>query len=117
MRQPRSTRGRGSGSVANRNDAVVEILKLAYEFERSVARAAPFSRLSEAVASALRGSGRVEEPVRLAVVDLNRRAGVTLPIDSRDSIFDRLLERIAGPSLWEERGCAGCEDAGWCPFF
>jgi hypothetical protein len=82
-----------------------------------LAHSSPFSRLSDSVAAALRGSGRVEEPMQLGVVDLNRRAAVTLPLESRESILDRLLERIVGPSLWEERGCADCEDAGWCPFF
>jgi hypothetical protein len=77
---------------------------------------APFAPLAEAVRAALE-SGRSEAPIRLALVDLNERAEATLPLESEDSLFDRILSRLVGSSLWEERGCADCEDAAWCPFF
>lgn len=82
-----------------------------------LSQAAPFRRLSEAVKEGLRGSGPVEEPVRLAVVDLNKRAAVTLPLEMEDSLLDRILQRVLGPGLWEDQGCAECDDAEWCPFY
>src|SRR6266568_9279583 len=75
-----------------------------------------FGRLGRAVGSALRGSGRVEEPIRLAVVDLNLRSETGLPLEAADSIFDHVLRRLVDPGLWEQRGCEACEDRHWCPF-
>ena len=76
---------------------------------------APFSKLTEAV-EALATSGSVQRPVRLAVVDLNLRAEVALPLEAVDSLYDRILTRLIAPNLWEELGCSDCDDADWCPF-
>ncbi len=77
---------------------------------------APFAPLADAIREGLH-AGRASTPVRLAVVDLNERAEATMPLESEDSLFDRILRRLVGSALWEEQGCADCADASWCPFF
>ena len=78
----------------------------------------PLSRIGISVAESLASGSPVEvEGFRLVVVDLNKRAEANLPLEGRDSLFDRILGRMVGSSLWEDRGCRGCDDAGWCPFF
>lgn len=77
----------------------------------------PFSRIRPAVDTAMRDGKADVEGLRIAVIDLNKRSEVQLPLESNNSLFDRLLGKLTASALWEERGCSTCDDRGWCPFF
>lgn len=83
-----------------------------------LSRDSGFSTLGSAVSQALNGIEPEAEVggVRVRVVDLNRRAEVTVDRSRSASLFDGILERLAAKALWEEAGCADCDSADWCPF-
>lgn len=72
------------------------------------------SGFRERLVPSLLGEGR---SFRAVLVDLNERTFADVPFERNDDLFDRVLGRLVAPALWEERGCADCEDRDWCPFF